>query len=294
MITDGFKISFKHGIDDVDKLKARDFKGIHSTTTGEVYGKAIHRCDGVKCTLHDYDYPRAKRTELSGSLPCYFSLDGTNHGDFTISMTRVAWLTLEYDYGLNLEKAVIENLEVGVNLLLPFSPDKLISNVYAFKTMPFDVVERRSNGPTSIAAIGSDKTVKLYQKANTNGGNGCDPHLMRLEMRYNRARALNNVGIYTASDLFDDNKVCHLVNDLNTIPDHLHLMNQEVIVSTSKEMELVKRWNNTNYITQLRKANKNKYYRERQKVRQIIRHTPTNQYNQFHELLESKVSKMMC
>ncbi|MCA6361700.1 MAG: hypothetical protein IM638_01565 [Bacteroidetes bacterium] len=75
----------------------------------------------------------SNRVQLSGSLHKYYT-QGTNAGDFTFSMVCDAVERLAGELGVYPYELILHNLEIGVNLSLPYSPDNVLKNIVCTKT----------------------------------------------------------------------------------------------------------------------------------------------------------------
>lgn len=76
---------------------------------------------------------QSNRVEIRGSLHKYY-VQGANTGDFTYSMLCKAVKRLAVELKTSPENLFLENIEIGVNLILPFCPNIVLENVICVKS----------------------------------------------------------------------------------------------------------------------------------------------------------------
>jgi hypothetical protein len=104
------------------------FNGIYDRRTGQAkenYFTGNYRF--MKINIYNN-----RRVEVNGSLHQFYNNSVDNSNTFTLKKVRETINILREDLGINPEKARLHNLELGMNLSLPFNPDLVLDNLIVF------------------------------------------------------------------------------------------------------------------------------------------------------------------
>jgi len=153
---------------------------------------------------------------LAGSLHKYKNIDGNNWDSFTFTELCSTLDSLTDNYGIDLETAFINGIEIGVNLELDFCPEIVFKKAICHKGKPFEKLDRKDKH-LGIICNHTDYAIKLYDK-----GYQCKiegKYILRYEVKLFRQRMLEPYGIATLADLKDMDKTASLIGILL---DHLN------------------------------------------------------------------------
>lgn len=144
---------------------------------------------------------------LSGSIHKYRNEGKHNHDRFTFNDCVRVIDELFMIFGIDSTKAVLHSLEFGVNIKLPYPPQKLIQSVVVHRNTPYEAINKnRRNG---VVCVRDGYEVKVYDKGFVCG---LDSNMVRLEYHVSKMRELEEYGIRTLSDLTDKDKVSPLLD----------------------------------------------------------------------------------
>ena len=189
---------------DPTKLRSMSMLDFHcdlNDSTGEVGANrlvASHR--GLKFIIINEKY-----VELQGSLHKYKNHGAHNHDSFYYSDLVAVLGDLEKKFHLDLQQAILRNLEVGVNISPPITTDEILGNVLIHSHVVFkdcDVVRGNYR-----QARHQRYFVKIYNKG---AQFDLKTEVMRFELKYVKMIDLNKIGVARLSDLRDQQKL----NDL--------------------------------------------------------------------------------
>lgn len=148
----------------------------------------------------------------NGSLHKWHNCGEHNADQFTFEKLMLSIDSITDILEIPADKCVIHGLEVGVNIELPHSPQKVLKNVVCYKSKPFTQINKRAENKGLQCAL-SQYRVKAYDKKKQSGidcGN-----LLRFEIAIDRMAVLKGYEITTLADLQDKEKVYKLVNVLS-------------------------------------------------------------------------------
>jgi hypothetical protein len=152
---------------------------------------------------------------VSGSLHKYFNAGEHNYNQFTHNDCVRIINELSEKFDIIPTDAVLHGLEFGVNLYLPYSPQKVIKSVMAHRNQPYEAIKKnRRNG---VACIRDGYEIKIYDK----GFVSRQPqrNILRIEYKILNMRELDTFKIRYLSDLCNTQKVVHLLDLLIGILD---------------------------------------------------------------------------
>ncbi|MFD2569967.1 hypothetical protein ACFSUS_04935 [Spirosoma soli] len=140
------------------------------------------------------------RVEVKGSLHKFYNNGIHNADQYTANDLLLTLDQLVNDYGFNLFDSVINNLEFGVNLELPFPVSQVLDNLICYKNQPF---AKDCHSPTPYYICDRQRyAVKLYDKGKQKG---LDGDLLRFEIRVRKMRYFDgtDVQLRTLADLLN-------------------------------------------------------------------------------------------
>ena len=140
------------------------------------------------------------RVEVKGSLHKFHNNGQHNADQFTANDLLLTLDQLVKFYGFDLSKSVINTIEFGVNLELPFPVSRVLDNLICYKNQPF-AVDSQSQTPYYVCHR-QRYTVKIYDKGKQKGL-GCN--LLRFEVRVRKMRYFDGTGVqlHTLADLLN-------------------------------------------------------------------------------------------
>jgi hypothetical protein len=148
---------------------------------------------------------------LQGSFHNYFNNGEHNYNRFTHSDFINVVHELSVKFGICPDDCVLRSVEFGVNLNLPYSPQKVIKSVLVHKNLPYEAIkEKLKKG----AVCTRDRfKIKIYDKGFVSGQ--FDKNILRVEYKILKMNELRGYNINTLSDLLDSSKVNPLINLLS-------------------------------------------------------------------------------
>jgi len=221
--------------------------------------------------------------------------DGANHERFTFDK-----LVKEIDYlseslGLEAEKLMIKNLEVGVNLPTPFAPyPYLKENLLLYKTNALKAYDKGKDGKELGYFHDGIPQVKIYDK-----GKQYDlpVNLMRFELRYKKSTTPRKLGIQCLKDLQDREKLLELSKELESAWDNVLLYESDLIerhpLISKKHKQLYKRYGYyQNWIKTLENSNSRvTFYNHKKRFKEIIKAYGRNIHGQLARVLRREIEK---
>lgn len=152
-----------------------------------------------------------QRLTLAGSLHKYHNGGTVNSGRFTLADIQTAVHDLSIRFGVEPDSTLVENVEIGVNVALPFCPSRVIDAAIVCQNKPFTLFDG-SKPKLGKRCVLSDYEVKYYDKGKQSG----DPraHVLRVEVKVKKMRYLDAYGVVLLADLTNPAKVRPLVEVL--------------------------------------------------------------------------------
>lgn len=151
------------------------------------------------------------RCELQGSLHRYGRGGLHNADQFTVRDLLAALDQLVTTYGIDPFRSRLNNVEFGVNVLLPFPVSRVLNNLISYKNRPFtkEPGSGRSDARFDYYQCHTQRyVVKLYAKGQQYpeiAGPGRAGHLLRVEVKALKMEYLTRRGIHldTLADLLN-------------------------------------------------------------------------------------------
>jgi len=144
---------------------------------------------------------RNRTPSIAGSLHMYFN-EGQNYNDFTLGNLRWVINDLQSKFEIDPKKVILNNVELGLNLEVPFDPDDFINSLVTYNYTPFN--SRKEKNMTFSEVQQSQYILKIYNKGLQYGLN---KNILRFEVKITRMAKLEKYGIRTLADLIDPSKL---------------------------------------------------------------------------------------
>lgn len=183
-----------------------DFYTYTNTKTGELLdGTLVAKYNGLKFFItKSVKYPNKSYCSIRGSLHKYSNKGKHNTNDFSLVDFQNVITDLEQKFCVNPTKAILRNLEFGVNINTPISVNELLKNLVSYGNYQFVTLKIES---VTLGKVVKKQQVnlKIYDKGTqydlpTN-------NLLRFELAVNKMAYLNIYGIKTLSDLICIDKI---------------------------------------------------------------------------------------
>ena len=186
--------------------------------TGEVVGTKAEY-NKLTFTLSTSPITGAQQHTVTGSIHCYHNKGGDNSNQFSIQDLSVAIDDLAERFGIDPTSALIQTLEIGVNLSLPYSPTKVIRSMVVCSNKPYSrQIDEKEPGQGLVWTF-DDHEVKIYDKGNLSG---CAPkNLLRVEVKARKKRFLKKYNVWTLDDLRNPTNLIPLVDKLLEVIDRI-------------------------------------------------------------------------
>lgn len=139
---------------------------------------------------------------ISGSLHKFFNEGYHNYNTFDINNLRAVLDEINKLFGFDLSKCILQNLEVGLNITPPIDGTTLVKSLLTHLTEPFKYYSiKRSEYKQAIHG-------RYYLKAyNKSIQYNINDEIFRFEVKYKKMLAVNNLGIKTLYDLYNQKKL---------------------------------------------------------------------------------------
>lgn len=147
-------------------------------------------------------------TGFEGSLHKYFNEGYHNYNDFTLGNLRSTVADIQMRFGIDPSKAVLNNVELGVNLEVPFNPDSFIDHLVTHNYSQFNIEKDKNKNYSQVNY--SQFIIKIYNKGLQNG---LSKNILRFEVKVVRMAKLGKYDIRTLQDLLMAEKL-HSVRHL--------------------------------------------------------------------------------
>ena len=130
------------------------------------------------------------RVEVKGSLHKFHNKGQHNADQFTADDLLLTLNQLANDYGVDLFNSKVNNIEFGINLILPFPVSRVLTNLLCYKNQPF-TLDTRSDTPYYVCQR-QHYAVKIYDKGKQKG---LDYALLRFEIRVRKMEYFSGTGV---------------------------------------------------------------------------------------------------
>ena len=159
-------------------------------------GRKENRDLGIKATPDS--------CHIRGSLARFYNNGGDNAFDFTMNMVKESLDLMENSFDLDFQQCELRGLEVGFNIEVPTTVNKILGNIKQINDSSFTSYK---DGRFSIGLVSKRQQyeLKFYDKGKV--ANKTNTNLLRMEIKVNKTIYLKKYGITGLTDLKDTTKV---------------------------------------------------------------------------------------
>lgn len=248
-----------------------EFKGVTNLRTGELLPEARRaEYNGLIFKIAPSTVqPGQYRCYVQGSLHRFANGGAANDGDFTFSQVRAALDDLQNRFGIDPNRARLENIEFGLNIKMPYQVRKFLQSLICHY---FQNYRQFSDLDTKDPYLGKvahrqQYSVKIYDKGKQ-AATGAD-NILRLEIHVSKMIFLSGYNVATLADLTDQAKVSSLAGLLQKLFSGVMLYESSAQAGSMSEKERanLNDWKNPLYWLNL---DKDARYKNRQKFADFL------------------------
>lgn len=167
-------------------------------------GKPIYRTPYRKAEYKGLSviYSENGNFRISGSIHKYYNDGLHNYNDFREAESKVTFLKLCNEFGIDPNIFILENIEIGINFSPPIATNDILDMCFFHGTKPFALKHNDKFGKY-IECQHSQYSIKIYNKALQYRSMGfeIDKEIIRFEVKFTVMERLNKLGVITVSDL---------------------------------------------------------------------------------------------
>ena len=199
---DGVTIVCK-GVDWSNQTNGAVFASLVDTSTGEV----LHRHSKAKDNgLHLVKNGFTGSLRVNGSLPKYYNSGHDTTETATLENIKQSISQLSKKYAFAPENTIVYAVEFGVNVALPFPPQRVFEQAVTYKGRTFQQIDEKDKSFGLMCVLG-EYIIKLYDKGKDTGQGG---NVLRFEVKTRRMRFVAPANIKNATDLHATDKIAML------------------------------------------------------------------------------------
>lgn len=153
-----------------------------------------------------------RNVRLSGSFHKYFNEGKHNYNDFDVVQAKEVIRDICQKFDIDPQRTQLNNLEFGVNVVLPFPVSTVLDNLNSYKGKLF--VRETGKDKDYCQCTNSQFYIKIYDKGKQYG---LPENVLRFEIKAIKKQYFEgfNIPIYWLSDLLND-AICPKLGDLLT------------------------------------------------------------------------------
>ncbi len=215
--------------------------GFDNIVVNEGTGEIKSRCNAEYKGLTFKVIPSAKSVDecikiLSGSLHKYFNGGEHNYNRFTHNNCVRIVNELAKKFDIDPTKTVLHGLEFGVNLYLPYSPQRVIKSVVVHGNKPYEAINKnRRNG---VVCVRNNYEIKIYDKGFVSGQP--QRNILRIEYKVLKMVDIECFKITFLSDLCDPLKVNPLLGLLTDTLENTVFIPYDIDLTVLSDREKLK------------------------------------------------------
>ena len=245
-----------------------------------------YRCEYKNLFLKIYE--ERKTLIAKGSLPKI--ANGKNNVDLSFKEITKLFRYLKEDLFIDPSKSILRNIEFGLNIEIPKSPNDILDKFLMYRTNPF--IPMRSNSTRhkfgGVESNLSQFRIKIYDKGKQMD---LEENLMRIEIKVNKMQFFktHKIRIKHLSNLADKTVLEGLGSILIEIYGSILKcckINTETL--KPKYQELMKSGCYPSYWTKLHKEDSQRCFRKR---KLFIKLQNENRLESLHNLIQNRISK---
>jgi hypothetical protein len=284
----------------IDGIKTYDLKTdpqklIENPYLAEYWDTTVHNSDG----RYKYEFAeyfglkfriKNEKVRLQGSVHKYRNAGRHNYDDFrAVDVAEVVW-ELSKCFEIDTSTTLLNNVEFGVNVVLPFGVHVVLNNLIVYKGEPFiKVVE---DGISYYQCKKKQFIIKIYDKGNQYN---LSENVLRFEIKVMKMQYLviKGIPLHYLSDLLNMDIYEPLGNILTEVFEGILFGDNTINESnlTVKELETYLRGNNpTTWKPQKGETERKRLYRLEMSFKSILEryHTGVNVQRLVSELIRVK------
>ena len=263
-----------------------DFEGKFDIKTGETHTEEqTAKYENLKFIIKSNNY-----IIIQGSLHKFFT-NGINYNDFFYSDLHKTLAKLTDDFGINLSKSPIHNLEYGLNINLPQNPQNIIKTLINHKGETFEKMFGQAK-KTGRQCVKQQYTIKVYDK-----GHQCNVigNLLRFEIKVTKMKYLEKYGIKFLGDLTDKDKLKLLFLDLENAFNEILMYDTNLNLNkcSISEKKLLTHGRYSEYWIDLKKENSKMHDYYRRKFRKLTEKYGQNDQRKVLALIQAKANSLL-
>ena len=267
-----------------------------NTKTGEMENEPEEaKYKGLKFSIYE------NRIQLDGSLHTFYNDGFHNYNDFYFRMLESVILDWKHNFGIDIERTRINNLEIGVNIVLPYKPEKALNNTINHRGTPFTWAHEKTKRYRECSH--TQFFIKFYDKGIQYKLN---KYILRFEVKFIKMERINDLGIKTFADLIKPGNLEKLGELLLNIFDELLMGNLKANTSqlNKRDKELFDRGHNDRHWTELKPDREEhdpkeynrllkQYERKLKRFKELLKETGADQQkNEIRKLIEQKINDL--
>lgn len=232
---------------------------------------------------------------MNGSFHKYKNGGKHNYDDFDINDLLGVITDLSKKFLINPYKAILHNLEFGVNVTLPFPVESFLNAIISYKGREYK--KETFNNKGHLLRFEFDQyELKIYNKGLQYG---LSENILRIEIKVIKMEYFNSktrsIGIQNFSDLLNTDKLKilseYLLEAINDLLIYDNTINTEKI-ERKYDLELLLNGKNPKYWPELKGTKQSKtYYRQKASFKNLVTKLGTNNLqNQVHSLVTAKLN----
>ncbi|WP_241280086.1 hypothetical protein [Chryseobacterium cucumeris] len=279
--------------------------------TGETDNKKEGEYFGMKIIKY-----ASGRVMVKGSIHKFFNRTDFNGNDFDMKNFSSALQDLEMELGLNHKYCRLENIEIGINIQLPFDPNVILQNLLFHRSIEFN---KTISGSFYYQSAKTEYIVKIYNKtaqykkrlkriaSNPNIKSQQDReeisflketieeqlqnNTLRFEVKFLKMNILNDFGLVYLSDIAKT----EIIESLNSLllkefqEVHFYDNTMDESKMAGSEVNKLKDYRNPNYWINLNK--KDKYYHKNRFKKMTLKYSQ-NLKGKVSELIKQKMERL--
>lgn len=242
--------------------KGRFDKEVKEDRTLDLYSRYDFRTtdfgDSEKSKLGNMELTMTSNNSfIKGSIHKLFNIingNGVqNYSDFSFCEAQQALNLVNHHYKVNPELTSITNLEFGINVPVEFNPANFIDeSLILFYYKDHTINKKFKNRGDYKEFRRTDYSMKIYNKSKQYNRR---KHLLRIEIKITNKRVLQKLGIFTVSDLFDEEASWSLFKFLIDQYRQLLIIDSPALGNAlkSSDMDILKDYSNPMYWVHLEK-----------------------------------------
>ncbi len=238
------------------------------------------------------------RIEMKGSIHKYFNKGFHNYNDFDLGKLKRVIIDIQNKFNIEPHNTVLNNIEIGVNVELPYNPKHFLKSLIMHRGEPFTFQTDKNKRFRECSH--TQFFIKAYDKGKQYKLNR---HILRFEGKFIKMERLNKLGIKTLSDLIKPGNFELLGKELLSIYDDMLIGNLQADYShlNAKDRELFIQGHNPEYWQTIKPETNDLNYKSKYKVyerrltrfQELLTRTGANhQKNEIRELIIQKIHKL--